>query len=204
MASLNICECYLQIKDPSGDPYRTAELVLDPRKSMMHAQDSVYISKLKRITAAPGIVVQDLLFVSVSPESTTTPEPSIIYTSGGTAGSEVVSVVLSDITIQIQTGVSTATQIKAAFDASIAATLIASCVITGTGSNTQISFSPAVDFSDSYALLDIAETTTDSQPVVFEVNWDDGSNYGTIVYDPINIPDQTSVDLSTLLTVSRG
>lgn len=52
--------------------------------------------------------------------------------------------------------------------------------------------------------LALAETTTNAQQVVFTLNWNDGSNYGSTVFDPILIPNQASVDLSTLLTVARS
>lgn len=52
--------------------------------------------------------------------------------------------------------------------------------------------------------LTLSETTTNSQQVVFTLNWNDGSNYGSVVFDPILIPNQASVDLSTLLTVARN
>lgn len=52
--------------------------------------------------------------------------------------------------------------------------------------------------------LALVETTTDSQLGVFTLNWNDGSNYGSITFDPIRIPNQASLDLSTILTVSRG
>lgn len=53
--------------------------------------------------------------------------------------------------------------------------------------------------------LILVETTTDSQQVVFTLNWDDaGKASGSIIFDPILIPNSASVDLSTLLTVSRG
>ena len=48
-------------------------------------------------------------------------EISITYTSGGTAGAEVVTVAGSAISVQIQNGVSTRDQIKTAVDASVAA-----------------------------------------------------------------------------------
>lgn len=51
----------------------------------------------------------------------------------------------------------------------------------------------------------LSETTTNNQQVVFTLNWDDaGKNSGSILFDPIKIPNQSSVDLSTILTVARG
>lgn len=63
---------------------------------------------------------------------------TIAYTDGATAGSEVVSVSGNDISIQIETAVSTATQVKAAFDNESNATALASAAITGTASNAQV------------------------------------------------------------------
>lgn len=53
--------------------------------------------------------------------------------------------------------------------------------------------------------LALSETTTNNQQVIFTLNWDDaGKNSGSIIFDPIKIPNQASLDLSTILTVSRG
>lgn len=51
----------------------------------------------------------------------------------------------------------------------------------------------------------LVQTTTDNLNVVFSLNWDDaGKNSGQIIFDPVKIPNQASVDLSTLLTVAKG
>ena len=63
---------------------------------------------------------------------------SIEYTSGGTAGSEVVSVLSNAISVQIESGVSTATQVKAAIDGFPAAAALVDVSISGTGSNAQV------------------------------------------------------------------
>lgn len=62
---------------------------------------------------------------------------TIAYTTGGTAGSEVVTVVSNAISVQIQSGVSTATQIKAAVDAAAPAAALVDTTISGVGSNPQ-------------------------------------------------------------------
>jgi len=64
-------------------------------------------------------------------------EFSVRFITGGTAGSESVHELDGAITIKIQSGVSTATQIKTAFDASDQAAEL-DCTITGTGSNVQV------------------------------------------------------------------
>lgn len=76
---------------------------------------------------AASIVVQDITFAK-DVTGTSGNGDSFSYTTGATAGSEVVSVSGSTVGIQIENGVSTATQIKAAFDA---APLAQGAVATG-------------------------------------------------------------------------
>ena len=52
--------------------------------------------------------------------------------------------------------------------------------------------------------LVLLRSTTEDAKVNFYLNFNDGTNYHTIVFDPITIPNQSSVDLSTLLSVVRG
>lgn len=69
---------------------------------------------------APSKILQDLTFAS-DKTGTTDNGKTITYSTGATAGAEVVTVDASgNASIQIQNGVSTATQIKAACDASAA------------------------------------------------------------------------------------
>lgn len=70
--------------------------------------------------AAASVVVQDLTF-SGDATGTSKNGSTVSYTAGATAGAEVVSVSGANVTVQIENGVSTATQIKTAFDASEAA-----------------------------------------------------------------------------------
>lgn len=67
--------------------------------------------------ATPSVIVQDLTFSSDT-AGTAGNGATVSYTTGATAGAEVVSLSGSDITIQIQSGTSTATQIETAFNAS--------------------------------------------------------------------------------------
>lgn len=64
------------------------------------------------------------------------------YTAGATAGSEVVSISGTTISVQIETGVSTATQIKAALEAVMGFSSNIAVTVTGTGSNPQVVFGP--------------------------------------------------------------
>jgi hypothetical protein len=82
-------------------------------------------------------VVQDITYTAVTSGSAGT-EVSVAYVAGGTAGAEVVTVTGSAISIQIEDGVSTATQVKAKFDASTAAVALASAAITGTAGTAQV------------------------------------------------------------------
>lgn len=68
---------------------------------------------------------------------------SITYTGGGTAGAEVVTVTGNAISIQIQSGVSTATEVKAAFDGSAPAVALATATISGTAGTAQVTAAQA-------------------------------------------------------------
>ncbi len=83
-----------------------------------------------------SVEIQDLTYEAVlggSPGNDITIE----YLDTATAGSETVDVTGNSIVIGIDSGVSTATQIKAAFDAESDATDLATCEITGTGGDAQ-------------------------------------------------------------------
>jgi len=82
-------------------------------------------------------LVQDITYTAVN-YGTSGNSITITYTAGATAGAEVVAVVDNDISIQIEDGVSTATQVKAAFDASPAAVALAAAAITGTAGTAQV------------------------------------------------------------------
>lgn len=82
-------------------------------------------------------VIQDLTYTAATPGIDGN-DVSIAYTGGGTAGSEVVTVVGDAISIQIQSGVSTATQVRTAFNLSAAAVALASVAVTGGGGAAQV------------------------------------------------------------------
>lgn len=93
-------------------------------------------------TVNPGalaalIAIQDITYTAVAAGSAGNAN-TIAYTTGGTAGSEVVTVTGTAISVQIQSGVSTATQVLAAIDASSPALALISAAITGTPSNAQV------------------------------------------------------------------
>lgn len=203
--SLSICNCVLRVRDQASQAFATAELLCEPRKSQMNALDSVYIGHVKRAQSQPGIVIQDLLYIA---QTSPLVPISVVYTAGGTAGSEIVTVltttVSSLVTVQIQSGVSTALQIRTAVINSVAASALVYCLVSGTSSNTQVTVS-STSLSEDYCYLPLVETTTNSQNVVFSLNWDvAGINSGSTLFDPMLIPNQSFLDLSSILTISRG
>jgi hypothetical protein len=68
---------------------------------------------------------------------------TIAYTNTALAGAEVVTVVGNAISIAIETAVSTATQVLAAFNASAAAKLLVSAAISGTAGDAQVTAAAA-------------------------------------------------------------
>lgn len=91
---------------------------------------------LTGIAQFASLVKQDLTFDADAAGSPGN-DISIDYTTGGTAGSEVVTVVGSAISVQIEDGVSTATQVKAAIDGFPAAAALVNVTISGVGGNAQ-------------------------------------------------------------------
>ncbi len=91
------------------------------------------------ISGAPNqasLIVQDLTYTAI-PFAAAGNAITIAYTTGGTAGAEVVTVVGNAISVKIQTTVSTANQIRTAVNASSAAIALVSVAVSGTGTNTQ-------------------------------------------------------------------
>lgn len=81
--------------------------------------------------------IQDLLFTAAS-LYTNGDLINITYTNTGTAGAEIVTVVGNDISVAIQSGVSTANQILSALQASVAASALVTVTLSGTGATAQI------------------------------------------------------------------
>ena len=85
---------------------------------------------------AASLVLQDITYTAVTAGSAGN-SISVAYTTGGVAGSEVVTVISNSISVQIQSGVSTATDIYNAIIASAPASALVTPTITGTPSNTE-------------------------------------------------------------------
>lgn len=88
-----------------------------------------------------SVTIQDLTFEFVAPGSFND-SYTMEFTPGATAGSEVVSIAGLVIEVQIEVGVSTATQVKAACDAVPGFVANITTTISGVGSNTQIAEGP--------------------------------------------------------------
>ena len=85
---------------------------------------------------AGSLLMQDITYTGAEGNADDN-DVTIAYVDDGTAGAETVSVVGTAITVHMEAGVSTATQIKAAFDAESDATDLASAEITGTAGDAQ-------------------------------------------------------------------
>lgn len=92
------------------------------------------------LRVAEYVVKAQLTFISKQPGVAV----SITLTSGATAGSEVVSVVGNDVSIQISNATSTTTQVKAALDGNTAAAALMEAVIaSGQGATAVSTFTKA-------------------------------------------------------------
>lgn len=109
---------------------------------------------------AASLVLQDLTYTAVL-RGTAGNSITVAYTAGGTAGAEVVTVTGNAISVQIQDGVSTATQVRTAINASAAAIALISCTVSGTGSNAQTAAAAAPLASGANSAVDTtADTVT--------------------------------------------
>lgn len=124
---------------------------------------------------APAVAIQDLTYTSTI-SGPTSLRQSITYTHGATAGSEVVTLDTNGSeTIQIQNGVSTATQIKAAHDASAPALALRTVAITGVGATAQVTVNledaitseATLSTKDYFADQDVVALTGDYEPQYF-------------------------------------
>lgn len=146
---------------------------------------------------AASLVVQDLTYTADTAGEAGN-DITIAYTGGGTAGSEVVSVVGSAISVQIETGVSTATQVKTAVDASGAAAALVNVSVSGTGSNAQVVAAAAplaggddADFN-TFDIPGVASVSASGTGLV-KVTLQD--KYQTLMYADCSIQKASAADL---------
>jgi len=90
-----------------------------------------------------SLIEQDLTFTAKAGTGEQGNLINIIYVAGAVAGAEVVTVVGNNIEVQIEDGVSDATQIKAALDGEPLALATITTSISGVGANPQSVFTPA-------------------------------------------------------------
>lgn len=86
-----------------------------------------------------SLVVQDITY-EYNTAGTFGNTITVEYTNTTTAGNEVASLAGTNITVSIESGVSTATQVKAALDANITISGAMTTTITGTASNPQVTY----------------------------------------------------------------
>lgn len=101
------------------------------------AQMSAFTNLAGGTAAVAATVVNQDLTVTAAAAGVAGNLINLSYTTGATAGSEVVTVVGNAINVQISNGVSTATQINAAFGAAGAATALGTMTVSGTGATAQ-------------------------------------------------------------------
>lgn len=94
----------------------------------------VIMPRLQNQVVAANVTIQDINYQAVA-AGVGGNSITIAYTTGGVAGSEVVTVVSSAISVQIASGVSTAAQIVAAIVASTAASALVTATVYGVASN---------------------------------------------------------------------
>ncbi len=89
------------------------------------------------VAVKASLVVQDITYAAKK-GGTPGNQITIEYVDTGTAGSETVTVNGNSIVVGIDSGVSTATQVKAAIDGNVDASALVTATISGTASDTQI------------------------------------------------------------------
>lgn len=110
---------------------RYVEITVSGNDYLLTASNAIGIATPLGLSA----VVQDLTYTAVRRGLSTA--ATIAYTGGGTAGHEVVTVTGNAVSVQIQSGVSTANQVLSAVQASAAATAVMTVALSGTGSHAQ-------------------------------------------------------------------
>lgn len=119
------------------------------------------------ITSQAQLTIQDITYTASQNFTGTAGNViTVAYTTGGTAGAEVVSVVSTAISIKIQSGVSTAAQVLAAFNNSAAALNLASGSITGLATNAETAPASGTLANGSVTL----SPPDDSMQLVYEAN----------------------------------
>lgn len=117
------------------------------------------------VTSNASLTLQDITYTAAiggTPGNSVT----VAYTTGGTAGAEVVSVISNAISVQIASGVSTAAQVLAAINNSAAALALVAASITGLSTNVETA--PASGTLTGGAIT--LEAPNDNMQLVYEAN----------------------------------
>lgn len=143
-----------------------------------------------------SLIVGDISMTAVASGASSI---TFVYTGGAAAGAEIVSVVGSAVTVQIQNGVSTALNIVAKLQASAAFTALASAVVSGNGAGVQtVSLaSTATAFVAPYITTPLSRIGIVWQNFFF---WGgDGTNparlYFSSLGDPTSYPQANFIDV---------
>lgn len=105
-------------------------------KALVASMDSYTNLSGGLAAASAAVVVQDLT-IAADATGTAANGTTYTYTTGATAGSEVVTIGSGTISVQIENGVSTATEIETALNAVAGFTSIYNVTVTGTGATAQ-------------------------------------------------------------------
>lgn len=117
---------------------------INPTIDEARSAQGIYVS-MDGVTPYAGLqsslVIQDLTVTFTAPGNNNSYQ--LEYVDDGTAGAETVTIGGNLITVHMEDGVSTATQIKAAMEANVQFNATVDIVISGVGGNTQIAAAPA-------------------------------------------------------------
>jgi hypothetical protein len=108
------------------------------------------IPRLQNQDLPAFVSIQDITYTAVA-LGTSGNAITVAYTTGGTAGAEVVTVISNAISVQIASGASTASQIVAAIKASTAASALVTASIFGIATNHQVAPVSATNLSGGTA-----------------------------------------------------
>jgi len=117
-------------------------LALSNRARVAHCPAYTNLAGGVAATAA-AVVVQDLTYAADA-TGVAANGKTITYTTGATAGAEVVTVTSGNVNVQIENGVSTATQIETALNLVAGFTSVYNVTVSGTGSNVQKTVNSAI------------------------------------------------------------
>lgn len=160
---------------------------------------------MSNVTPYPGatseLTIQDIEYVWNSPGDNDA--YSIEYVDDVTAGSEYVTIAGQSITVHMESGVSTATQVKAAWDANLSAVGAATATIIGVASNPQVA-AAAANFTGGENVGDVkAAIFTGNVQITGSLSFSGGLSIGTLnAYGNYPIVNGTGSPTSTHMLIT--